>query len=458
MRRKNITRVMSAVGKELDSKKILITTFGSMGDVNPSIALAGGLSARGHCPTIATSEIYRETVEKAGVGFCGVRPDVDPDDYELIRRLMAPGTGMEILIKEVVLSSLRESYRDLLDASQGTDLLITHPLTFATPLIAEKTRVPWISTALAPAFLISAHDLPVPPLFPFLKKLDSLGPWMGRLLLGLSRLITRGWTEPVRQLRAEIGLPPGKHPLFGGQFSPQMNLGLFSPLLMKPKPAAGGAKMDSPQADSLPGWPPNTRVTGFLFHDGPVDGWLEDPAESTERLEEFLDVGPPPVVFTLGSSAAMAADEFYRDSLGAARILGTRAVLLAGRDLKNRPVEPPPDDIMVLEYVPYSKIFPRAAAIVHHGGIGTTAQALLAGKPMLVVPFAFDQADNAFRVNRLGVSRIINRRRYSAHRAAKELKILLKAPEYSKRAEEAGRAIRSEQGLEAACDAVEELH
>ena len=250
--------------------------------------------------------------------------------------------------------------------------------------------------------------------------------------------MTRHWSEPVRQLRAEIGLPPGKNPIFEGQFSPEMTLGLFSPLLAKRRPD----------------WPQNTRITGFLFHDKALDEGPED-SESTRRLEKFLDSGPPPVVFTLGSSAVMAADEFYRDSFEAARILGIRAVLLTGKDLKNRPAEPLPDDIAVFDNVPYSKIFPRAAAVVHHGGIGTTAQALRAGKAMLVVPFAFDQPDNAFRLNRLGVARTVYRYRYSAYRAAKELKILLENPEYSKRAQEAGIAVRSENGLEAACDAIE---
>jgi hypothetical protein len=177
-------------------------------------------------------------------------PDVDPGDRALICRVMQPKTGPEILIKEFLLSRLKESYLDLLDAAQGSDLLITHPITFAGPLVAEKIRIPWISTVLAPLSLFSAYDLPVMAPYPYLKKLDIPGPWAGKLIRTFAHFVTRGWSAPVRQLRAEIGLPPGKNPIFEGQFSPEMTLGLFSPLL----------------AGRMPDWPQNTRLTGFLFN------------------------------------------------------------------------------------------------------------------------------------------------------------------------------------------------
>ncbi|MGA2223108.1 MAG: glycosyltransferase [Syntrophobacteraceae bacterium] len=421
-------------------KKILITTFGFMGDLNPYIALARRLKEEAHSPIIATSEYHRATVKKAGIDFYPVRPDIDAGDYKLVSRVMQPKTGPEILIKEIMLSHLKESYQDLLKAAQDSDLLITHPLTFAGPLVAEKTKIPWISTVLTPISFFSAYDFPVLPPYPYLKKLDFLAPWTGKLFLRFAHVMTRHLRGPIRQLRAEIGLPPGKDPIFEGQYSPEMTLGLFSPLLVK----------------QMPDWPQDTRITGFLFYDNALDEGIED-SESSRRLEKFLDSGPPPVVFTLGSSAVIAADEFYRDSIEAARILGIRAVLLAGKDLKNRPAEPLPDKFAVFEYLPHSKIFPRAAAVVHHGGIGTTAQALRAGKAMLIVPFAFDQPDNAFRLHRLGIARTVYRHRYSARRAARELKILLENPEYLKRAEEAGRAVRCENGQELACNAIKEI-
>lgn len=427
-------------------KKILITTFGSLGDINPYIALALGLKERGHSPAIATSEFYRELVDRSGIDFRPARPNVSPDDRQLIERVFHSINGPEILIREYLLPQLRESYQDLMEAAGGADLLITHPITFAGPIVAKKTGIPWVSTILAPLSLFSAYDPPVFPPFPYLKVLNRFGPRVGKPLMKLARFVTRNWSEPVIRLRAEVGLPPGgnlENPLFEGQHSPELVLGLFSSLLTKP----------------APDWPRSTRVTGFLFHDEGAGQLVErsgENSDSSEALERFLNSGPPPVVFTLGSSAVMAARDFYRISAEAAEMLGTRAVLLVGGDPRNIPAALP-DDIAVFKHIPYSKIFPRAAAVVHQGGIGTTAQAMRAGKPMLVVPFAFDQPDNAYRVTRLGVAATVYRRGYSARRAANELKNLLSNPACLTKAEEVGKIIRAENGRENACDAIEKM-
>ena len=423
-------------------RTVLITTFGSLGDINPYVALASELKERGYSPIIGTSGFYRDIVEKAGIDFRPIRPNVNLGDYSLIEKVMHPRNGPEILIREVLLPRLRESYQDLLEATKGADVLITHPITFAGPIVAEKTNIPWVSTILAPLSLFSAYDLPEFPLFPFLKNLDQFKPWMGGLIIRVAKFVARNWSEPIRRLRAEIGLPPGGDPIFEGQFSPGLVLGLFSPLLTKRKPD----------------WPQNTRITGSLFYDKETDRLADKSgadSDMPDNLERFLESGPPPVVFTLGSSAAMAAGDFYMESVKAARMLGIRAVLLVGRDPRNIPAESLPDDIALFEYLPYSQIFPRAAAVVHHGGIGTTAQALRAGKPMLVVPFAFDQPDNAYRVTRLGVARTIYRHRYSAHRAATELKTLLSNTTCLRRAEQVGEIVRAEKGVAVACDAIE---
>ena len=136
------------------------------------------------------------------------------------------------------------------------------------------------------------------------------------------------------------------------------------------------------------------------------------------EVERFLQQGPPPLVFTLGSAAVLDAGDFYRQDALAAGLLGQRAVLLVGTDPRNVPLEVP-ENVCVANYAPYSKIFPRASVIIHQGGVGTTAQALISGKPMLVMPYSHDQPDNARRVRRLGVARVIKRRRYTAELAAK---------------------------------------
>jgi UDP:flavonoid glycosyltransferase YjiC (YdhE family) len=161
-------------------------------------------------------------------------------------------------------------------------------------------------------------------------------------------------------------------------------------------------------------------------------------------------------VFTLGTSAVGAAGGFYRESAAAATSLGVRAVLLIGRDPANRPREWLPPDIMLAESAPHEELFPRAAAIVHQGGVGTTGQALRSGRPTLIVPHAHDQRDNAFRVMRLGAARVLYPGRYTAARVARELRTLLDDPALFEAAGRVGDAVRREDGAtQAASDLIQ---
>jgi UDP:flavonoid glycosyltransferase YjiC (YdhE family) len=418
-------------------RRIVLTTFGSLGDLHPYIAIALGLKARGHEAVIATSGYYRQKVEALGLGFRAVRPD-HPDseaDSELMRRIMDRRTGSEFVIRQVMMSVLRESYEDTLAAADGADFLVSHMLTFITRLVAEKKGIPWASTFLQPLGFFSVYDPPVLPQAPFLAKLRFLGPAFHRPLFWCAKRSVRSWSEPWHRLRAEVGLPPiSESPLFEGQYSPSLVLAMFSKLL----------------ADRQPDWPQHTVITGFPFYDRDGEGGM--PPE----LAHFLDAGPPPLVFTLGSSAVVDAGPFYEHSIAAAKLLGRRAVLLVGNDPRNRP-ESLPDGVVAFAYAPYSELFPRAAANVHQGGIGTTAQAMRSGRPMLVMPYAHDQPDNAERVRRLGIARTIARQRYTPARVAAELRHLLDNPLYSQRAAEVGAEIGQEDGVAAACDALSGL-
>jgi UDP:flavonoid glycosyltransferase YjiC (YdhE family) len=148
----------------------------------------------------------------------------------------------------------------------------------------------------------------------------------------------------------------------------------------------------------------------------------------------------------------MAPGQFYEESIKAAKRLNRRAVLLIG---KNMPPANLSDSIISVSYAPYSQLFSRACAIVHQGGIGTTAQALRAGRPTLVMPYSIDQPDNAARVERLGTSRTISRKQYAAERVARQLDELLGNPNYAARAAEIGDIIRAEDGVKVGCDAIE---
>jgi rhamnosyltransferase subunit B len=416
-------------------RRIVITTWGSLGDLHPYLAIGMGLKARGYDVILGTAECYRRKVEALGLGFRAVRPDctwlADPDR---LRRLSHPRWGL-IRVARLVLPVLRESYQDTLAAAEGADLLVGNLATYATGLVAEKKGIPWASVMHIPTLFVSAYDPPLLPGFPGLsKQLRFLGPafWgpLGRLLKWGSRLLARPW----HRLRRQIGLPAvrGVNPLTDWH-SPLLHLATFSKRLV----------------DKQPDWPAPTVVTGFPWFDR--DGGAGLPA----ALARFLDGGPPPLVFTLGTAVATDAGPFYEASVQAARALGRRAVLIL-KDPGNRPPTLP-EGVAAFEYAPFSELFPRAAAIVHHGGIGTTGLAMRSGRPMLVMPCAWDQPDNAERVVRLGISRTIPRHRYTPARVAAELRRLLDDPAYGRRASEVGEQVRQEDGVRVACDALGEV-
>jgi UDP:flavonoid glycosyltransferase YjiC (YdhE family) len=164
------------------------------------------------------------------------------------------------------------------------------------------------------------------------------------------------------------------------------------------------------------------------------------------------------VVFTLGSAAVLTAGKFYEVSARAAIRLGIRAVLLIGSDPRNRPQIKLPESLCVAEYAPYSALFSRAALVVHQGGVGTTAQCLRAGKPMLIVPFSHDQPDNSRRMRRLKVAQGMQRGRYKLLRVARRLREMLDDSQLAGRAGIVAQQLSREDGVRTACDALEELY
>ncbi|MGI9106481.1 MAG: glycosyltransferase [Pyrinomonadaceae bacterium] len=429
----------------MNSRRIVLSTFGSFGDVHPYLALALELRARGHHPVIATSEIYREKTDALGLELHPVRPDDlpsfdEPDEISrMLEKMMDARTGSEEVINTLILPHLRDIHEDLSAAVGGADLLMTHPFSFPGPLVAEQTGIQWVSSVLAPASMLSVYDPPVPPQLPALHKVMKLHPVFGRAIMRLGKWKLASLLKAINRLRADVGLPPtGAHPLFEGQHSPTLVLALFSRVLAEPQPD----------------WPPHTRVTGFPFYDR-RDRAGDAPGLSSE-LAKFLDAGEPPVIFTLGSSAIWVAKDFYRESIAAARALCQRALLLIGHE-RNRPAEPLPAGIAAFEYAPYGEVLPRASVIVHQGGVGTTGQALRSGRPALVVPFSHDQFDNGARIARLGCGRVLPRTKYNAASATKELRALLHKQSYAAQAKEVGQRVGSEDGARAACDALEEV-
>jgi rhamnosyltransferase subunit B len=420
--------------------RIVFSTIGTFGDINPLIAIALELKRRGHVPVMAIPAVFGPKILPLGIEFHAVRPDIDPKNTVLVEMIYDVKKGTERGLRDFLFPVLRQTYDDLLDAAtrpERADLLVLGELNYAGPLVAEVTGIPWASYLLAPLSFFSAFDPPVLPPYPRLASADKAVPGFGRVIRRVARFVSRKWPEPIYELRRKLGLPKGSNPIFDAKHSPSLVLALFSRVLGKE------------QKD----WPPNTKITGFCYYDADGGNQALPP-----NLEAFLASGPPPVVFTLGSAAVLAAGRFYEYSARAAIKLGIRAVLLIGADPRNRPRQQLPDSICVAEYAPYSGLFPRAVMVVHQGGVGTTAQCLRAGKPMLIMPYSHDQPDNARRMARLRVARVIQRGYYTPNRVARKVAAMLAEPKYARRAESVAQRLAREDGVGAACDELENLY
>jgi len=408
------------------------------------LALALELRARGHGIVINSLEVYREKINLLGFEFFPLRPNLNPEeDRELAREIMDAKNGTEKLLKEILLPNVRPMYEDLMKAVKGADAFLTGEVVFPAASVAEKTGIKWITTSLQPGSFLSPHDPFVPPTAQWLKHFRFLGAGFHGLIYSAIHQMVASWFKSYRAFRREIGLSENHDPVFKDKYSRLLHLAMFSKVLGKPQPD----------------WHSPTLQTGFCFYDG-----QNDLGKMPEDLTEFLANGEPPIVFTLGSAAVMDAGNFFEESAKAAQKLNRRAVLLYGvfnespkivengeliMESKKQP------NIVAFDYAPFSLIFPKAACVVHQGGVGTTAQVLRAGVPHLIMPYSHDQPDNAARCERVGVARNISRDKYNSENAAIQLREILSDSSYKDKAIEAKKIVDAEHGTKMACDAIE---
>lgn len=393
------------------------------------------LRDRGHDVVVAASERYRSVALASGLGFAAVRPDrveglQEPD---FLDRVWRDRQRPAHVFREMFLPGLRDSLSDLLGVVEGADVVVSHTLTPAAPLAAEARGVPWVSAVMQPMGFLSAYDAPVVGSVWAGLVLRAVGPSLTRPALGLARRLTAAWMGEWHELRAELGLPRANvHPLWEGQHAPGRALGLFPRVLGEPQPD----------------WPPQARVTGFPYY-RPMGATL------AAEIEDFLGDGEPPIVFTLGTTAVNDPGAFFEESAAAARRLGRRVLLLVGE--RERWGTGAGGRVQAAPYAPHHLVFPRAAAIVHQGGIGTLSESLLAGKPMVIVPYAHDQFDNAWRAERLGVARLLGRRHYREATVSRALARLLDDRAAARAARLVGQTVARERGAGTAADMIEDV-
>ena len=401
------------------------------------IAVGLGLRARGHDVRVAVEELHRGMVEAAGLAVYSLPGDTTAllsADTRTLFTAATPAHFLRHLLREHLLPFLPATVDALRTACADADLLVSSALQLSAPIVADLLGIRWASVAFSPLSVPSRFIAPAPIPLPIPGRLQPL---VNRAAWFVGAAVFREiGDKPINAVRGAYGLAPRHDLLLTGAISRTLTAVATSPAFVPPPPD----------------WPASARMTGFLFWDTPHD-WREPP-----EMTAFLAEPTPVVAVSSGSMGPFVGDVFapiYATSVAAIRRIGARAVVV-GAAPDNLPAPLPPD-IYALPYAPFSGLYPRCAAVIHHGGIGTTAQALRAGVPALVVPWGVDQSFDGVQVARLGAGEWLPRRRYTVARVAEILTALLYRPLYRERTEAIAERIAQENGVATLCLAIEDL-
>jgi UDP:flavonoid glycosyltransferase YjiC (YdhE family) len=405
--------------------------LGSHGDVHPFVGLGRALQRRGHEVTVFTNAYFGPLIESAGLGFVAVGTVEDyqrclgnPDLWHPTRALKA------IFGDPLVPQLLEQQYEEITSRFvPGETVVAAGTLALGARIARETHPVPTMTVHLQPAVMRSVVD---PSVLPVLN-MRSWPLWLRRAFYWYADWghIDPVIGPPVRSLRDKLGLPPVRRLFADWLHSPDGVLALF------PRWYA-----------DAPDWPTPTHLTDFP---------LFDQSETTAvppELQRFLDAGTPPILFTPGSGMRFG-QPFFQAAAEACQRLGRRGLLLT-RFSEQVPAQLP-EGVVHLPFVPFSAVLPRSAALVHPGGIGTTAQGLRAGVPQLFMPLAHDQPDNADRVCRLGAGAMLPPARFRGPVVAKVLRRLLESADVRAACEKAAAQFTADDPLTDACDALEAL-
>ncbi len=375
--------------------RVLLAPMGSHGDVHPMIGIGRAMQARGHDITllaaapfqplavanrfdfaeIGTHDDYQQTIDDPGLW--------DPD--RSLQTVFNPERMRRFL--PLLLNHVQQRY------VPGDTVLIAGSLALNARVAHDKLGIPLATVHLQPIAMYSVVD---PPLYPTLRIRPWWPHWFRRAMYWYAdHYMLDPLLEPVNAYRVEIGLPRIKRLWGAWRHSPQLVLGLFPDWFA-----------------NAPDWPAAFRQTGFIPYDQGENAELPAPVQA------FLDAGDPPIVFSFGSAMRHGLP-YFAAGAEACRILGKRGLILAkgGEQIPTNL----PHGVAAFDYAPFSQVFPRSLAVVHHGGIGTTAQALKAGIPQLIMPLAFDQPDNAQRLERLGVAKSLSPKAFTPEAVAKTI-------------------------------------
>jgi sterol 3beta-glucosyltransferase len=401
--------------------KICILTFGTRGDVQPYIALGVGLKAAGQDVTLATLMEFKSLILDHGLQHDGLRGDFLKAAQSAEGKSAVEGRGNPLKLIRQYIEMARETLEDEWTSAQKADVLVYNSAAMGGYHIAEKLGIPAFAAFPAPLYT-PTREFPS-PFFPF----RNLGPFnklSHRFFAALGPALYR---RPIGEWRRDrLGLPPAKgEDRLNGK--PVTKLYAYSPAVL-PRPAD---------------WDAASLVTGYWFLDAPT-GWQPDAA-----LVRFLQAGLPPVYVGFGSMFMLGGARKTEIVVEALRLAGQRGVLATGWG--GLTADNTSADIFVLEAAPHDWLLPRMAAVVHHGGAGTSGAALRAGKPQIICPFVGDQFFWGRRMADLGAGAPpVSQYRLTAEKLAQAIQLAVSDASIQQRARSLGETIRAEHGVEIA--------
>lgn len=418
--------------------KILVTTVGSSGDINPFIAIGAALAARGHGVTLLVNPFFESAVRQAGLAYLPLGEEMDFKVMGQVKDVTHARRGGMVVIKELVLpyvDAIIEGTERAID-TVGPDVVLLHHISMGSQWVCERRGIRYATAVLAPSMWLNPADRPLFGGVP-----EALPGWVLRAGLAMGKVQMRWMFDgKLNRFRRGMGLGPKRDHFFDDATGGSVNLGMWSPVMRGP----------------MDGDPAQGKICGFTFHDR-FERFEGEGLEMDGYLDECERAGEAPIMFTLGTAVVHAAGSFYHDAAEACRRLGRRGVLITNRPEYAPRASELPAGVRAFSYAPFSRVLHRGCCTVHHGGIGTTAQGLASGKPTVIVPHAYDQFDNAARARRLGVSVTLHRTKVDVDRLVAALRGAVDDPAKAARAAEVGAKVRREDGGAVAAAEIERM-
>ena len=407
--------------------RIVVTAWGTTGDVYPVLGLVERLLERGHQVRVCAPALYRDRILQVGADFYEVGVAFDLAEFhaamDTVIAMRDPIAPLLLIARDGILRHGEKWYGDCLAAMAGFDLAICHSIDIPGQEAAIRNGLPWMTVTYCPGFIKSLDNSPYP--FP------NWGPAVNALIWKLVRFRLKRTVDPLfNEFITAVGGEARASIASEGMYSPHLNLIAASPTLCPP-------------ADL----PLNHKFTG-VWHLAEAD-YAPPPA-----LVNFLKAGPPPIIISFGSMGGSDGEETTAILMEAVKRTNQRAIIQAGWGRLGTQTATP--DIFCTAYVPHQWLFPKASCVVHHGGAGTTAAVCRAKVPSVVVPHIADQLYWGKRLSDLGVApRRLHRRNLTAKRLVKRIEKVLRTPMMKERARTLGTQMETEDGLTTAVEMIE---